>query len=162
MSALNIGTTALAEGKNTTRIVKIFGEDGPRMSSEVVDMIKKNEVMGSGVLLDFLEQSEKDHPSTVPIITARIVELYSDQADNHIFCTRIRILYHKKVEAKSRRVGTSLPCCLKTTTRGGALSTTIQLSYFQNIREPGTLVRLQIGTAPTRRVPALILISDEP
>jgi hypothetical protein len=45
---------------------------------------------------------------------------------------------------------------------GGSLSTTIQLSYFEKIREPGTLVRLQIVTEPTKRVPALILISDEP
>jgi hypothetical protein len=65
MAALNIGTIALAEAKNTTRVIEIFGEDGPRMSSEVVDMINKDEVMGSGVLLDFLEQWEQYYPSTV-------------------------------------------------------------------------------------------------
>ena len=61
MAALNMGTTALAEAENATRIIKIFGDDGPRMSQDVVDMIERDEVMGSGVLLNFLEQWEKDH-----------------------------------------------------------------------------------------------------
>jgi hypothetical protein len=61
MAALGIATTALAEAKHATKIIAAFGNEGSRHSQEVVSMLEKEEVQGTGVLMTFLVQWEKDH-----------------------------------------------------------------------------------------------------
>jgi hypothetical protein len=64
MAALGVRTTMLAEAQKATQIINMFTK-GPRRAQEVVDMLEKNEVDGSGPLLQFLEQWKKDHTSAV-------------------------------------------------------------------------------------------------
>ena len=64
MAALGIRTTMLAEAQKATRIIYTFTK-GSRHSQEVVDVLGKDEVEGSGPLLQFLEKWKKDHQSTV-------------------------------------------------------------------------------------------------
>jgi hypothetical protein len=155
---LNIDTTALAEAENAIRIVKIFREDGPWMSCEVVDMINKDEVMGG--LAGPLGAVGEGLPVHGNIIRARTVELYPDQPDNNIFCPRIR--RHKKVESQSHGEWNIFSCCSKPTTEQGHYRLQYNSATLRTSEGLVPLVRLQIVTEPTRRVPALILISDEP
>jgi hypothetical protein len=61
MAALGIATTALAEAEHATKIIAAFGNEGSRRSQEVVNMLEKDEVQGTGALMTFLVQWEKDH-----------------------------------------------------------------------------------------------------
>jgi hypothetical protein len=64
MMALGIRNTAFAETEKAVQIINIFGK-GPLWAQEVVDVLGKDEVQGSGPLLEFLVQWKKDHPVTV-------------------------------------------------------------------------------------------------
>jgi hypothetical protein len=64
MMALGIRNTAFAEAEKAVQIINIFGK-GPLRAQEVVDVLGKDEVQGSGPLLEFLVQWKKDHPVTV-------------------------------------------------------------------------------------------------
>jgi hypothetical protein len=61
MAALGVRTTALAEAQKAINIINTFTE-GPQRSQEVVDILEKDELQGSGPLLQFLEKWKKDHP----------------------------------------------------------------------------------------------------
>ena len=62
-AALGIGTTALTEAEKANKIINIFSK-GPRLSQEVVDVLEKDEVQGSGPLLEFLIRQNKKHQMT--------------------------------------------------------------------------------------------------
>jgi hypothetical protein len=68
MAALGIRTTMLAEAQKATQIINMFAK-GPRRAQEVVDMLEKDQVDGSGPLLHFLEQWKKDH-ALAPVVSA--------------------------------------------------------------------------------------------
>ena len=54
MAALGIRTTAYAEAQKAINIIKMFTE-GLQHSHEVVDMLERDELQGSDLLLQFLK-----------------------------------------------------------------------------------------------------------
>ena len=62
LAALGLGTTALAEAVNATKIINTFSK-GTWRSQKVVDTLEKDEVQGSGPLLKFLLDWHKEHPA---------------------------------------------------------------------------------------------------
>lgn len=62
--ALDIQQTALSEAETAARIIRVYGSGGVQESAEVIEMLNKDEVIGSGVLYRFLTEWEKNHTSS--------------------------------------------------------------------------------------------------
>jgi hypothetical protein len=63
--ALGVSTTSLNEAINMTRIITIYGCDGPNRSAEViaeVNKIQPVEALGASALKSFLQSWANDHP----------------------------------------------------------------------------------------------------
>ena len=63
--ALGISTTSLNEAINMTRIITIYGGDGPNRSAEViaeVNKIQQVDALGASALKSFLQSWANDHP----------------------------------------------------------------------------------------------------
>jgi hypothetical protein len=63
--ALGISTTSLNEAINMTRIITIYGGDGPNRSAEViaeVNKIQQVDALGASALKAFLQSWADDHP----------------------------------------------------------------------------------------------------
>ena len=58
-----MGSTALAEAENATRILKHYGENGTDPAQAVIDRVhlKEDKPQGARVLYPFLVKWEKDH-----------------------------------------------------------------------------------------------------
>jgi hypothetical protein len=64
--ALGISTTSLNEAINMTRIITIYGCDGPNRSAEViaeVTKIQQADALGASALKSFLQSWANDHPA---------------------------------------------------------------------------------------------------